>query len=85
MAKEWQSRPSDLLAVKDRYVAYCLDEALSHFGKEVEEAMQNVKGKTEAIKRGKAENVLRSYMGLDPKYRNVGELQNKKSESSFDG
>lgn len=56
------------------YVAYCFDEACLTFGSAVEEAMGAVKAKNERLRRGKAENVLRKFIGIQPKYRDISEL-----------
>lgn len=43
-AKTWSSRPSDLLALSDPYVRYCLDEAVSYFGNMVESELNQCEG-----------------------------------------
>lgn len=39
-AKTWRCRPSELLAIDDDYVAYCLDQAVGYFGRELEHALE---------------------------------------------
>lgn len=56
------------------YTAYCFDEACHFFGATVSDAMSQAKGKTEEQRRGNAENILRSYLGLQRKFRDIGEL-----------
>lgn len=41
------------------------------FGTHIEDAMRQVEGKTEAIRRGKAENVMRKYIGLPQKFASI--------------
>lgn len=39
-AKTWNCRPSDLLSIDDRYVAYCLDQAVGYFGRHLEAELE---------------------------------------------
>ena len=55
-------------------MAYCVDEAIGHFGSTIEQAMDKVKGKNAKTKRAKAENVLRRYLGLKQQFRDASEL-----------
>lgn len=41
----FHTRPSDLLAVSDRYGAYCVDDAVAFFGNMVESELARVDGK----------------------------------------
>ena len=43
-AKTWSTRPSDLLALSDPYLRYCLDEAVSYLGGMVENELNQCEG-----------------------------------------
>lgn len=63
--------------VEDTYKAWCLDEACLTFGREVEDVVQDAydKGKGKpAQKRGRADNAMRKMLGMQPKFRSIGEL-----------
>lgn len=83
-ADQWSLRPSDYLGFLDDsiekdggYYAFCFDEACTFFGDTVSLAMEQAKGKTDAQKRGAAENILRKYLGLQPKFRDIGNASRK--------
>lgn len=73
-ARKGNTRPSDILGIEDDFEAFCVDEAVYYFGEYVKEKMEEVKGKTKAQRRGKAENVLRKYLGEKPKFRDISEI-----------
>lgn len=71
-SKEWGQRPSDLVGISEThgsYAAYCFDGAVDYFGREVEAAMDKVKGKNEKGRQARQENALRSMLGLKRKYQ----------------
>lgn len=43
MAKSYNSRPSQLMAITDPYTAYCLDEACAYIMKELEDGKEIVR------------------------------------------
>lgn len=70
--KEWGNRPSAFLGLDaTSYEAYCFDEAVDYFGREVEAAMHAVKGKNERVNAGRRENVLRKFLGLEQRFAPV--------------
>lgn len=68
-AKTWGVRPSELLAIDDSYVAYCLDQAVGYFGRtleaELEKAGSDAKNEDEA--EWKRRKVLESFLGEEDK------------------
>jgi hypothetical protein len=68
-AKEYNTRPSTLLAITDPYVAYCLDEAAWQFCTTIETEMDNLKSKNERMLPAKKLNHLRERLGLPRLYR----------------
>lgn len=54
------------------YTAFCFDEACHLWGNTLMTAMETAKGKTDAQRRGNAENILRRYLGLPPKFADIG-------------
>ena len=47
-SRDWGKRPSELLSIKDSYIAYCVDEAVFAFGTAIESELN-------ALKKGKKE------------------------------
>jgi hypothetical protein len=71
-SREWGQRPADLVGITDShgsYAAWCFDGAVDYFGREVEEAMDKVKGKSDKGRQARRENVLRKMLGYKPKYQ----------------
>jgi hypothetical protein len=70
-AKTWNCRPSNLLAIEDDYVAYCLDQAVGYFGRhleaELEKAGSDAKNDEEA--QWKRQRVLDKYLGEEDKHQ----------------
>lgn len=64
-AKTWSCRPSDLLRIEDDYVAYCLDQAVGHFGRVVENELQSVEAKTVEEANYKRRQILDQYLNPD--------------------
>lgn len=69
----WQVRPSELLRVRNEYVAYCLDQAVGFFGSFIEqeldaaeERVRSRKGKVrESAVKAARMGVLQTY-GISP-------------------
>lgn len=61
-ARTWHCRPSDLLAIDDEYVAYCLDQAVSYFGRMLEADLDGVEGKDAEEQNWKRKRILDRYL-----------------------
>lgn len=63
-AKGWGCTPSDLLQIEEPYTAYCLNQAVSHFGAYVTGELEKIEGKdSKAVARKrqqKLEQLLRA-------------------------
>jgi hypothetical protein len=71
-------RPSAIVnLLEDPYVAYCFDEACLAFGRGCEAAMDSVKTakKKPAQIKGARENMLRRFLGIKPKFADIGRLR----------
>lgn len=68
-AKTFRVRPSDLLAISDRYAALCLDRACGEFGRTVEGALHEIEGKTKKEIAVKTERTLRHWLDMPQRYR----------------
>ena len=77
-AKAFGSRPSDLLHVRDRYAAYCLDNACAEFGQAVEAALSKVKGKNDKEIAVKTERELLKWLDRPMRYREPSVAQSRK-------
>lgn len=64
MAKEIHQRPSDLLGIKDSYVAYCLDEAILVGGSLIQAEVEKINHKNAKVQAAKREDKLRQLLGL---------------------
>src|SRR5262245_12895218 len=64
-SKLWGVRPSSLLDVDDTYAAYCLDQAVFHFGSQLSAELESVEGKTAADIKRRQEVILRNWLGDD--------------------
>lgn len=62
-AKTWNCRPSELLAIEDPYVAYCVDQAVGYFGRHVQAALDEVDDKDAKVAEGKRKIILDKYIG----------------------
>lgn len=65
-AKQWSSRPSEILDVQDPYAAFCLDSAIWEFGTYVESELESVKGKNEKQRQAGREARLKSLLSDSP-------------------
>jgi len=88
-ASEWHKRPSEVIGILEEsmeqdggFTAYCFDEAVHYFGSYVTTAVEQAKGKTEQQRKGAAENILRKYLGMPTKFRDIGELGRHKVDAS---
>lgn len=68
-SKTWSCRPSDLLNIEDDYVAYCLDQAVGHFGRALENELEKAGSgaKTDDEAQWKRKLVLDRFIGEDKK------------------
>lgn len=64
-ATTWRTRPSDLLAIEDRYVAYCLDEAVAMFGNALTGELESVHEKTAKKSEQKRQRILDKWLGTE--------------------
>lgn len=46
MATTYNCRPSTILCIEDEYSAFCLDQAVYHFGSTLNSRLEAVEGKT---------------------------------------
>lgn len=68
MAKTWTVRPSQLLGIKDEYVAFCLDEAVAFFGNEVEAEINGIEGRNPRDTQVRQERKLRELLGVKVRF-----------------
>jgi hypothetical protein len=61
-AKTWNCRPSNLLAIEDDYVAYCLDQAVGYLGRSIEAELGRVEAKSESEAEAKRQRVLERFL-----------------------
>lgn len=68
-AKTWSCRPSELLNIEDDYVAYCLDQAVGYFGRNLEAELEKAGSgaKNEEDAEWKRQRVLDNFLGEDDK------------------
>lgn len=60
-ATTWKCRPSEILAIDDDYVAFCIDQAVFHVGVTIRSDLDGVEGKTSQEIAQKREQVLNKY------------------------
>lgn len=60
-AVTWRARPSELVAIDDEYVAYCLDQAVFHVGTTIKSELESVEGKTDQELTAKRQAILNKY------------------------
>lgn len=60
-ATTWKCRPSELLAIDDEYVAYCIDQVVFHVGMTIKGDLDGVEGKNSQEINAKREHVLNKY------------------------
>lgn len=68
-AKTWNCRPSDLLAIEDSYVAYCLDQAVGFFGRHLDAELEKVgsDAKNDEEAKWKRQQILDKYFEEEDK------------------
>jgi len=69
LSKAYQTRPSELLCIKDPFAAFCLDRAVFDFGSALESALSDVEGKTKKEIEVKSDRVLRKWLDMPLRYR----------------
>lgn len=62
-AKLWGQRPSTIMAVEDEYVAWCLDQAVFHFGASLTAELEGVEGKNKGEIERKQRRILDRVLG----------------------
>ena len=71
MAKQWKTRPSEILHIQDELHAYFMDRAITTFGMAVEaeldEASTNAKDSKKAVQA--RQRVLERWLDIAPKFR----------------
>lgn len=69
LAKACNCRPSDLLDVQNSYAAFCLDEAVIHFGDTLESELDKAaeKAKSSKAAEGKQRLILERWLTPTPK------------------
>lgn len=71
-AKAWATRPSDLLAVGDRWLAFCLDNAVYTFGSALEMELKGTEGKNKKEIQNKQQRTLDKWLDMPLKFRSPG-------------
>lgn len=76
-AKQWGKRPSEMVAIKDEYVAYCFDEAIGTWGSFIVAEMEAVQGKdAKTVERKRRSTLLKLIDAPDEsRFRQVGRRQ----------
>lgn len=67
LAKSMTVRPSQLLAIDDAYVAYCIDDAVMTFGEFIASKLNEVKGKNAKQIEGQRLLLLRRLLSSEAK------------------
>ena len=62
MAKEYNTRPSDLLGLENEYVAFCVDQVVFRWGSFVQGELDSVEGKDQNQIQGRRELVARRLL-----------------------
>jgi hypothetical protein len=68
-AKSFNTRPSDILGVTDKYAAYCLDTAVGEFGRVIENELSGVEGKTKKEIASKSDRLMRKWLDMPQQFR----------------
>lgn len=66
-AKTWNCRPSDLLDIEDRYVAYCLDQACGYYGRVIENELGKIEAKNQSDGERQRKLVMDRFFGVEDK------------------
>lgn len=70
LAIAWSKRPSEMLAIYDPWVAYCVDSTVFTFGRTLENHLESINEKTEKATLRKRERELSKWLGVKQQYRN---------------
>ena len=81
-AKLWRVRPSELLGVSDPWTAYCLDNAVAHFGNALTAELDAVEGKNSKEINKKRERLMTKWLDLPQRFRSPGMATKGKTEDS---
>jgi hypothetical protein len=65
MALRWTTRPSSLLAIRDEYVAFCIDEAVHEFGYADESELAKIEGKNPTMTAAMRERTLHRLLEVE--------------------
>lgn len=68
-AKTWQKTPSELFNIDDRYVAYCLDEAVAMIGNWITHELESITGKNQRQTEARREQALKRLLGNHPRFK----------------
>lgn len=68
-AKTWQTTPSELFNIDDRYVAYCLDEAVAMIGNWISHELDKITGKNQRQIEARRELALKRLLGKSPRFK----------------
>jgi hypothetical protein len=79
-AQLWKVRPSELMGIKDSYIAYCFDQAVGEFGAYVKHEIQKIEGKNASAVEGKRSLRLKALLSDDVKTRFAQPMVTKEDE-----
>lgn len=65
----YRVRASVLLGVSDPWTAFCLDNAVAHFGTSLEAEMDAVEGKTSAEINKKRQRIMEKWLDLPRRFK----------------
>lgn len=68
-AKTWGKTPSELFAIEDGYLAYCLNEAVAMLGNHIQGTLEKITGKTADQIEGRRRAALRRLLGQASMFR----------------
>lgn len=68
-AKTYRCRPSDLLAIQDRFAAYCLDTSVAEFANTLEHELKGIEGKNKKEIGVKSQRLLAKWLDMPVRYR----------------
>jgi hypothetical protein len=61
-ALTWNCRPSNLLAIEDAYLAYCVDQACAYWGRSIQYELDQIDAKDNAEAEYKTQQILDRYL-----------------------
>lgn len=65
----WKVKPSNLVGISDEYLAYCLDEAIYHWGSFVQGKLDEIEAKNSKERKNKTAKVLGDLLKLPDSQR----------------